>query len=205
MTVRYYEGERIYFRPIEPTDEPDLRRWVNDPRNWSTLSFRPPINAVGERRWIDSLGDPDASRIVFGVVERESGRMIGTAGLNAIQPQARRATFGLMIGEVDRQNRGYGSEATALTLRFGFEELNLNRIELSVFDYNPCGVRCYEKAGFVFEGRLRQRVYRHGAYHDELRYAVLRDEWFASRGGDARPTVQSRPTAPSGARASGGA
>ena len=47
--VVYYEGERIYFRPIELADEPRLRQWINDPRVWRGLMHRPPMNACRER------------------------------------------------------------------------------------------------------------------------------------------------------------
>lgn len=42
---------------------------------------------------------------------------------------------------------------------------------------NPRAIRCYQKAGFVQEGCLRQAVFRNGRYEDEYRFAVLRDEW----------------------------
>jgi RimJ/RimL family protein N-acetyltransferase len=86
-----------------------------------------------------------------------------------------------MVGQTDCQNQGYGTEAVRLAMRFGFEELNLNRIELCVFDHNPRGIRVYEKCGFVAEGRMRQASFRHGQYRDVLRYAILRSEWSATR------------------------
>lgn len=182
MSVIYYDGDRICFRPIELEDEALLRKWVNDPRVWSTLGFRQPINAVREREWIESFGQ-SADDYVFGVVVKAEERLIGTCGLHRINWPARCATYGLMIGDVDSHGRGYGTEATLLALRFAFEELNLHRVELCVYDHNTAGIRVYEKAGFELEGRLRQRMWRHGAWHDELRYAVLREEW---RGGARR-------------------
>ena len=178
MNVIYYEGERICFRPIELEDEPLLRRWVNDPCVWATLGMRPPINAVRERRIIEDR-PTDGSDFMFGIETRDEQRLIGCCGLHRVRPVERRATFGLMIGDRERQGRGYGGEATRLCVRFGFEELNLHRIELDVFDFNPRGIRAYERAGFTFEGRQRQACYRHGKYHDVLCYAILREEWDA--------------------------
>lgn len=176
MTIIYYEGERICFRPIEVEDEAPLRRWINDPRIWSTMGCRQPINGVRERETIESF-NRNPSDWIFGIALRGEDRLIGTCGLHAIDGPARRATLGLMIGESERRGQGYGTEATRLALRFGFEELNLHRIELSVFEHNPAGIRAYEKAGFELEGRLRQRGWRHGRWRDELRYAILRERW----------------------------
>jgi RimJ/RimL family protein N-acetyltransferase len=169
-------GERIYFRPIELDDEPLLRTWINDPHTWSTLGHRPPVNACREREWIESLGKRTTD-YHFGIVVKEGNRLIGTTGLHRVSPIDRSATFGIMIGDREYRNKGYGSEATKLAVRYGFEELNLNRIALSVFDHNPAAIRAYRKAGFLEEGCLRQAFYRHGRFHDEYRLAILRQEW----------------------------
>src|SRR5690554_7624314 len=54
---------------------------------------------------------------------------------------------------------------------------NLHRVELQVYDFNPRGIRAYEKLGFVHEGRRREVVWREGAYHDMLLMSILEDEW----------------------------
>jgi len=179
MTVVYYNGERIDFRPIETDDCDQLRTWVNDPRVWSTLGHRLPINAHREREWIESRGKDDKD-IVFGIVVRESGQLIGTCGLHAINPISRSATYGLVIGDTRMHGQGFGTEATKLAVKFGFEELNLHRIQLDVFDFNRPAQRVYEKAGFVHEGCRRQAFYRHGRYHDVHVYAILRNEYETS-------------------------
>ena len=174
--VVYYEGERIYFRPIELADEAQFRQWINDPRVWRGLMHRPPMNACQEREFIESQG-ASTTNYVFGIVMRAGHRLIGSAGLSRIHQANRSAMFGIMIGDVAYQNRGFGTEAVQLALRYGFEELNLNRIALSVFSNNPCAIRCYQRAGFVHEGCLRQAMYRNGQYHHEYKFAILREEW----------------------------
>jgi RimJ/RimL family protein N-acetyltransferase len=178
--IVFYEGERIYFRPIEPEDEPRLREWINDPRNWRFLHHRPPTNGPRELEWVQSLakGQP---QYVFGIVVKDGDRLIGVTGLHNPSAVDRKATVGIAIGDPASQNKGYGTEAVRLLLRYGFEELNLNRIGLTVFANNPRAIRCYQKAGFVQEGYLRQAAYRNGQFHDEYLFAVLREEWEANR------------------------
>lgn len=60
---------------------------------------------------------------------------------------------------------------------YGFEILNLNRIGLSVFEYNERGRRCYEKVGLRVEGRRRQAKYWRGRYWDALEMGLLASEW----------------------------
>jgi len=82
-----------------------------------------------------------------------------------------------MIGEKNYWNQGYGTESITLLLKHGFETLNLNRIMLRVYEDNPRAIRCYEKAGFVHEGRLREARYFEGVYRDVMLMSVLRREW----------------------------
>ena len=69
--------------------------------------------------------------------------------------------------------------ALRLLLRFAFDELNLYRVQLTVFSYNPRAIRLYEKLGFRHEGTFREFVQRDGARHDMLLYGLLRQEWEA--------------------------
>jgi RimJ/RimL family protein N-acetyltransferase len=176
MNIRYYEGDRIYFRPIELEDEPVLRQWRNDPDIWATLLYTQPVNALREREWIEKLYK-DTHDVGLAICLKDGHRHIGGCGLHKVDPIHRRAEFGILIGDREYQNQGYGTEATRLMVRYGFEEMNLNRIGLSVFAENLAGIRAYEKAGFVREGCVRRAYYRNGSYHDELFYGLLRSEW----------------------------
>lgn len=108
-------------------------------------------------------------------------RLLGNCAFFSISQKNRSATFGIAIGDKDYWGRGYGFEATQLMVRFGFDELNLNRIQLDVYDFNPRAIRAYEKAGFSKEGVRRKAVFREGSYHDVYLMAILREEWLAAR------------------------
>jgi RimJ/RimL family protein N-acetyltransferase len=100
-----------------------------------------------------------------------------------MSPEERKARLGVMIGEKEYWSKGYGTDAMLTFLRFGFDEMNLNRIDLTVFDGNERAKACYRKCGFVEEGRLRQDRYSRGAYSDTLIMGILRDEFYALHGG----------------------
>jgi RimJ/RimL family protein N-acetyltransferase len=90
---------------------------------------------------------------------------------------SRNAEVGIVIGEKDYWNKGYGSEAMQLMLKHGFETLNLHRIWLRVYGFNTRAIRAYEKSGFVHEGRKREASFIQGKYHDVLIMSVLQPEW----------------------------
>ena len=66
-------------------------------------------------------------------------------------------------------------------LRFAFQELNLHRVSLRVYEDNVRGIRAYQKCGFAQEGQSREAVYRKGRYYDELLMSVLRHEFEGHR------------------------
>ena len=64
-----------------------------------------------------------------------------------------------------------------LLVYYGFNTLNLNRIELSVYHFNSRAFKTYQKVGFVEEGRKRQARYHNGKYQDEIFMVILREDW----------------------------
>ena len=87
------------------------------------------------------------------------------------------ALVGLGIGETEYWGRGYGTDAMNVLLRYAFTEINLRRVTLTVFEYNPRAIRSYEKAGFCHEGRLRKVLNKEGRRWDVLYMGILREEW----------------------------
>jgi RimJ/RimL family protein N-acetyltransferase len=111
-------------------------------------------------------------------IQTEDGwKMIGNTSFADINWTDRNAEIGIFIGAKEYWSKGYGRDVMKLMLRHGFNTLNLHRIYLRVFEPNLRGIKAYQYAGFVEEGRLRQAVYRNGRYYDVLVMSVLRHEW----------------------------
>jgi len=87
------------------------------------------------------------------------------------------AGLSIAIPDSQHQGKGYGMEAMRLLIDFAFYELNLHRLQLTVFDYNTRAVSLYERLGFTLEGRYREFVQRHGQRYDMLLYGLLSHEW----------------------------
>ena len=107
----------------------------------------------------------------------EDDALIGFVVIHSIEWNNQSGLLAIGIGERSNQNKGYGSEALQLILRYAFHELNLNRVGLDVISYNGQAIRAYEKAGFVIEGRIRSAVYRDGVYSDRVNMGILKSEW----------------------------
>ena len=73
----------------------------------------------------------------------------------------------------------FGVRMVSETLRVGFDEIGLHRIDLGVFTFNTSAIRCYHNAGFVEEGILREGVRADDGYWDMLQMSILEQEWEA--------------------------
>ena len=159
---RPLRGAAHLLQPCRAGGEPLLRKYVNDPANWRGLMMRPPTipaaNASGSNRSAETARTTSSASCfgkAIGLIRRDrpaQGAFAGSEG-----------DFGINIGDRGFQNKGYGTEAVLLCLRYGFEELNLNRIRLSVFSNNP-GDPLLSEGGFVqrmpASGGLPQRAVR---------------------------------------------
>ena len=176
-------GERVRLRGVRDDDLPTLAKWEMDPGRMTTLTNKvaPPSEAAARERiakWsanekddlgfaIETLGDPPV--------------LVGNIGLYGAHPKDRCATIGIALGR-EHIGRGYGTDAMRVIVDYGFRELGLHRIQLGVASFNPAGIRAYEKAGFVEEGRYRESVLHDGHWYDEVLMSVLDHEWAARRG-----------------------
>ena len=176
MKNPFLTGERIYLRPLEREDAGIFVPWINDQEITRTLVLYRPMNRDDEEEFI-ARAAKERGGIVFGIALKKDDRLIGNTAFHAIHPKDRHAGFGILIGDKKEWDRGYGTEATALMARYAFTTLNLNRIWLHVYEYNPRGRRAYEKVGFRVEGTLRKHCFREGRYWDVIVMGLLREEW----------------------------
>ena len=105
---------------------------------------------------------PDGSERHFAIERKEDRAHIGNASIHDIDWVSRTAAFGLFIGEPAAWNKGFGADAIGTLVRFAFEEMNLQKLRINVFDYNDRAKHILETHGFVQEGRLRREFYREG-------------------------------------------
>jgi RimJ/RimL family protein N-acetyltransferase len=174
-------GERVRLRAAEREDVKSFCVWVNDPDVTRYLSLYLPMSTVDEENWFNAMTQRSQSEktLVIEVRDGNGWKMIGNCGVFDIDPVSRLGEIGIMLGEKDEWNKGYGTETMLLLVNHCFETLNFNRTYLRVYAENQRAKRAYEKAGFVEEGRLREAAYRQGKYDDVIIMSVLRSEWIA--------------------------
>jgi diamine N-acetyltransferase len=180
-----YFGEKVRLRAIERTDLPRYVEWFADAAVSENLSNQMPMSLVQEERWYEEvLKQPAAEQPLAVDAKRGRGKWehIGGAGYHLIDKRNRLAECGLFIGPRKYRNRGYGRDTLLTLLRYGFQTLNLNRVQLRVMEYNRRAIHLYEKIGFVREGTMREAHFYQGRYWEIHLYSILRREWEARYG-----------------------
>jgi RimJ/RimL family protein N-acetyltransferase len=172
-------GNNLRLRAVERTDLPLFVQWLNDPEVTRNLLLYLPLSLAQEEDWFESLAKRPMEERPLAIEIHEAGswRMIGNLSFHKLDWRNRHAEVGIFIGDKTCWNKGYGRQAMRLMVRHAFHNLNLNRVWLQVYATNTRGIRAYEAAGFIHEGRLRQAVVQDGEPIDVLIMSVLRSEW----------------------------
>jgi RimJ/RimL family protein N-acetyltransferase len=172
-------GERIELRRHARENYRLYGEWYGDPEIWRLTSWAasPLSPSAVERLFEDrELSPTDDS---FAIHLKGEEEPVGVISLMNISEANDSAELSVIVGHPEDRHQGYGAEAIALILRYGFEDLNLNRVGLSVFEFNEDAISTYEKLGFRKEGRLRKAVKRDDAFHDAILMGISRSEWEA--------------------------
>ena len=114
---------------------------------------------------------------LFGVRLLDDDRLIGLLEIDGILWSQRVAWLSLFIGDAADRGRGFATDAMQVALRFAFHELNLHRVQITIFDYNEPSIALAKRLGFVREGAYREFLERDGKRHDMLLFGLLRTEW----------------------------
>jgi RimJ/RimL family protein N-acetyltransferase len=168
-------GEHVILRAFEREDAERCYRWMNDPNIVRTLKSRYPIAFSNEMEWLDRAIHGSPSERHFAIERKDDRTHIGNASIHGIDWVSRSAWFGLFIGEPAAWNRGFGSDAIHTLVRFAFDDMNLHKLRINVFDYNEKAKHVLQSRGFVQEGKLERDFYREGAYHDIVVLSVFRE------------------------------
>lgn len=172
--------QRLILRDLNLDDFEGMQRYASDPETTFKVGWGP--NDEAETK--DFLKEAEKSALQtprikydFSVVEKQSGRMIGSCGIYLDEDLEQG-----MIGYILHKNvwgKGYGTELVRALLRFGFEGLTLHRIYATSDCDNPASYRLMEKNHMRMEGRFIKSRKREqtGQWIDTCLYALLREEY----------------------------
>lgn len=174
-TVRI-KGENINLCVVRNDDEAleKYLEWMNDEE------IAPFINRQDRIQQRESMGEwankkRDFSDKVFNIVTKY-GTLIGNCDIK-IDERNITGRIGIVIGEKDERNKGYGTEAIKMLLNFGFNECNLHRMDLTLNSENERALKCYKKCGLKVVGTFHEDHFCNGHFVDTLYMEILKDDY----------------------------
>ena len=175
------ETDRLLLRPFTYSDDDAmLKYWIADEKIQSLYSE--PVYTTKEAvkelltKYITSYEKEDYYR--WAVILKETGECIGQIAYFLVDNKNHFAEIEYCIGS-DFQCKGYATEATKAVIRFGFEQMNLHKVQICTNTGNTPSKRVIEKCGFTYEGTLRDYFYMNGEYMGRLYFSMLRSEFQA--------------------------
>jgi [ribosomal protein S5]-alanine N-acetyltransferase len=174
MTASVLETRRLELRPWGEADIPELLPLISAREvAATTLRIPHPYEEKHAREFLAGVRGENELRLAIRL--RHDGRLCGGVGLHP-EAQHNRAELGYWLG-VPYWGNGYATEAATAVVRYGFEQLKLNRIFATYFTHNPASGKVLRKIGMKYEGCMRQHVLKWGEFVDLEFYSILRQEW----------------------------
>jgi RimJ/RimL family protein N-acetyltransferase len=183
------KGKKVTLQPFMQDDwikmlpileEPEVNRLtgsvVNDDEANNSISSEE-IERI--KKWYQSRNQ-QMDRLDVAIIENETGELVGEVVFNDYNETTQNVNFRILIGAKGR-NKGLGTEAIALFLQYGFEVLNIHKVELDVYSFNPRAEKVYRKNGFVLEGIKREDFSYNGEYFDTKIFGLLRKEYLVKK------------------------
>ena len=173
------ETERLILRKFKISDdEAMLKYWIADEKIQSLYS-EPVYTTKAEvdellEKYINSYQKNDYYRWV--IIEKNSDECIGQIAYFLVDSKNNFAEIEYCIGS-DFQCKGYATEATKAVIQYGFDKINLHKVQICTKTINKPSKRVIEKCGFTYEGTLRDYFYMDGEYVGRLYFSMLKSEF----------------------------
>lgn len=179
------KGRKVVLRAVEEKDLELLRELTNDPEIENmVVGYAYPVSEKQQEIWYEKhLKTDDPLRWM---IDTEKDGTVGTVTLGGFDWKNRAAHLtGIKLKTELITDSGIAVDALYTVVKYGFDELNLNRIEGSYLDYNKQSMAMNRMVGFKDEGCFRQAVYKNGEYHDLIPTAILKEDYLKRRRKDA--------------------
>jgi RimJ/RimL family protein N-acetyltransferase len=173
------EGQTIHLVPMEDSHKTELSNVLMSPEIWE-FTWR----TITTSEEIDHLltnvleNKSKGSQIPFTIVERASGKIIGTTRIGDIDLNNRNVEIGWTWLSPDFWRTSVNTECKYLLLRYCFEDLKVIRVQFSISGQNLRSQRAVERIGAKKEGVFRKhRIKPDGSIHDNIFYSIIDTEW----------------------------
>lgn len=182
MQFELLETERLRLRKVTPEvyahvfdvfDDEELQHFFGHPNQ---EEVKKEFN-----RFRNGLTTFNKTFLLFHLLEKNSGRNIGSCGFHTWYTDHARAEIFYMLTDESLRNTGLMREAMETVVRYGFEVMQLNRIEAFISPTNVPSLQLVKGFHFRQEGHLRQHYCKNNVHEDSLVFGLLREEYMTAK------------------------
>lgn len=172
--------DRMFIKEVTLEDVYDIHQLHSLPETdqFNTLGIPESVSVTSElvKKWIDEQNLDTQPSFVFCIRLKVTKQFVGLIGINLGKSNFRNAEVWYKI-HFDHWKKGYATESLREVLSFGFDELNLHRIEAGCAVQNIASIKVLEKAGMTREGHKKKNLPIRGKWYDSYQYAILVEEF----------------------------
>ncbi|MFV8828593.1 GNAT family N-acetyltransferase [Alkalihalobacterium sp. APHAB7] len=172
------ETNRLILRQVTKDDAESILEYLSDTdvmKHYGLEPFKSTDDALDEISWYQSIYEKKTG-IRWGITLRGKSKVIGSCGFLNIDSQHYRSEVGFELNK-EYWGKGIASEAIEAVIKYGFDHLNLQRIQALIEPPNISSQKLVEKKGFIKEGLLRNYEFTCGKFDDLLMYALLKQDF----------------------------
>jgi RimJ/RimL family protein N-acetyltransferase len=176
------KGKLVGIRAVENTDLELLKNWRNNTEFRKNFREVRELNSINQDNWFNKTNN-SPNDYMFTIVSLEDNKPIGACGLLYINWINRSADFSFYIGINDYyiDNIGLAKESVELLIKYGFDNLNLNKIWMELYEFDTKKLIFFqEQFNFKIDGKLRANCFESGKYWDSFILSLLKSECFAT-------------------------
>jgi [ribosomal protein S5]-alanine N-acetyltransferase len=170
--------ERFILRKLELTDAEEVFHYfsIDEVTKYYDLDSFTELSQAQEiiRRWAVRYEQNEGIR--WGIAEKETNKIIGSCGYHNWDKEHFKAEIGFEVTP-EYWRKGVMTEVIKPIIRYGFEQMELNRIEAFYDPDNIASKTCLTKAGFTFEGVMRKAAFEKGKFCDAAVCSILKEEY----------------------------
>ncbi|MGM0899528.1 MAG: GNAT family N-acetyltransferase [Bacillota bacterium] len=172
------ETPRLLMRKVTFKDLEDMHAYTSSQEVTKYVPFPTHKTLEDTRKFIDFILEQYQinKKLLWGIQLRETQKFIGTIEFVSFEPTHNKAEIAYILSD-DYWGNGIMSEAANEVIKFGFQTLNLTRIQARTFKENIGSQKVLEKVGMTFEGTLRKSMFLKGKYQDINIYSILKEEY----------------------------
>lgn len=174
------KSKNIGLRAVEKSDLEFFRDWRNIEAFRKNFREVRELSIIDQEKWFDSLQQTKHINYMFTIVDLKTNEPIGACGLLYINWINRSGDFSFYIGKDNTyiNDETISKEAVSLLIEYGFNNLNLNKIWMELYEFDDAKISFFKKIfNFKVDGILRENCYEDGKYWNSYIISLLKNEF----------------------------